>query len=488
MPRAIIKKKAEVCMKNLLLLLGLLISGLGHAQLIFRSHFGPLDVPPLFPQNNGVYVLPDEPAANQLQWIINQLAESSTSIADINAHFSAGWLSQIDAQETQAFIDSVRSSYPDAEITDLVALSAMHANVFVTGSNNNTGVILVEVSYTNGQKITAFGVTAHNGNLLYPEDMSLTLAQANNKFATMAADTGLLVAYINDNHQCEFIAGHNTNDLLATGSIFKAWVLGGLADAIDAGSLTADDDVEFVASEAVYNPSLVTREPYGTMFKLGDLSNMMMGNSDNTATDLVHEEVGRSTIDAYIDVSGVDDANVLKPMLSVNEQFHLFFSFPLSTSQNYVNDTEANQLDFINNEIVPLGPVSAFPHNNESLFTAGSWRASPMDICANMAQLRQYDPGSAAMQVVDRSFGAQAAQFRVRPHWDRVWYKGGSLVSGSTGYHVLTHAWLLENNGQWPIVVIAMTNDSGGGIDDDSGLFKVQSVLARILELVTEGL
>ena len=145
-------------MKNLLLLSGLLISGLGHAQLIFRSHFGPLDVPPLFPQNNGVYVLPDEPAANQLQWIIDQLAESSTSIADINAHFSAGWLSQIDAQETQAFIDSVRSSYPDAEITDLVALSAMHANVFVTGSNNNTGVILLEVSYTAGQKITAFGL------------------------------------------------------------------------------------------------------------------------------------------------------------------------------------------------------------------------------------------------------------------------------------------------------------------------------------------
>ena len=111
-----------------------------------------------------------------------------------------------------------------------------------------------------------------------------------------------------------------------------------------------------------------------------------------------------------------------------------------------------------------------------------------MDICANMAQLRQYDRGSAAMQMVDRSYGAQAAQFRVRPHWDRVWYKGGSLVSGSTGYHVLTHAWLLENNGQWPIVVIAMTNDSGGGIDDDSGLFKVQSVLARILELVTQGL
>ena len=215
---------------------------------------------------------------------------------------------------------------------------------------------------------------------------------------------------------------------------------------------------------------------------------MMLGNSDNTATDLVHETVGRGVIDAYIDDSGVSGANVLKPILSVNEQFHLFFSFPLATAQGYVNDSEANQLDFINNQIVPLGPVSTFPFNNESLFTAGSWRATPRDVCANMARLRQYDIGSDAMQLVDRSYGAQAAQFGVRPLWDRVWYKGGSLVSGSTGYHVLTHAWLLENNGQWPIAVVAMTNDASGGIDDDDGIFKVQSVLSRILQLAAQGL
>jgi len=160
----------------------------------------------------------------------------------------------------------------------------------------------------------------------------------------------------------------------------------------------------------------------------------------------------------------------------------------LSTAQGYVNDSETNQQTFIDTQLVPLGPVAAFPFNNESLFTAGSWRATPMDICANMARLRQYDPGSNALALVDRSYGAQAAQFRVRPNWDRVWYKGGSLVSGATGYHVLTHAWLLENNGRWPIVVVGMTNDASGGIDDDQGIFKVQSVLARILELADEEL
>lgn len=478
----------EVRMKKFVGLIFIMLFGNVQAQLIFRNHFGPLDVPPLFPQDNGVYTLPDEPAANQLQWILDQLAAESTSIADINAHFSASWLSQIDAQQTQTFIDSVRTSFPDAVITDLVALTAMHANVFVTGSNNNTGIILVEVSYTNGQRITAFGANAHNGNLQYPEDMNLTLSQAIDKFATLAANTGLLVAYINDDNACQIIEANNPNQLLATGSLFKPWVLGGLAESIDSGALSLNQNVEFVASERVFNNTLVNREPFGTQFKLIDLAGMMLGNSDNTATDLVHETVGRSGVDAYIDISGVDDADILKPMLSVNEQFHLYFSFDLATANAYVNDSEANQLDFINNQIVPLGPVSSFPFANDSLLTSGTWRATPMDVCANMATLRQYDRGSDAMFAVDRSYGAQAAQFRVRPNWDRVWYKGGSLTSGSTGYHVLTHAWLLENNGQWPIVVVGMTNDAAGGIDADSGIFKVQSVLSRILELTAQGL
>jgi len=486
--RAITEK--EVCMKTLIGLIFMLLAGHVQAQLIFRNHFGPLDIQPLFPENNGVYTLPDEPAANQLQWILEQLAAADTSIADINAHFSDGWLSQNTAQQTRDFIQAIRNDYPDAQIIDLVALTSMHAFVLIQGQNQaaNTATLLIETQYTGDKDITAFGVNFHNGNLQYPEDMNLTLSQAIDKFATMAADTGFLLAYINDDHECQIIEADNPNQLLATGSMFKPWVLGGLAEAIDDGSLTLNQNVEFVASEEVFNPSLVTREPYGTQFKLIDLATMMLGNSDNTATDLVHETVGRSGVDAYIDVSGVDDVDILKPMLSVNEQFHLYFSFDLPTANAYVNDTEANQLIFINNQIVPLGPVSSFPFVNDSLLTSGTWRATPMDVCANMAQLRQYDRDSDAMYAVNRSYGAQTTQFRVRPKWDRVWNKGGSLISGNTGYHVLTHAWLLENNGEWPIVVVGMTNDAGGGIDDESGIFKIQSVLARILELAAHGL
>ena len=137
---------------------------------------------------------------------------------------------------------------------------------------------------------------------------------------------------------------------------------------------------------------------------------------------------------------------------------------------------------FLQNQIEPLGSFAdtGGGFNNETLFVTGSWRASPADVCRAFASHRQWAAGSDALQLADRALGAQAAQPRVRPRWDRVWYKGGNLVSGANGQLVLTHAWMLENAGEDPYVVVAMLNDVNGGID----VFDTQSVLGRILQLL----
>ncbi len=470
------------------LVMCILITSSALSRPIFKASFEELDIEPLYPQVNGIFQLPAGPTSNQLDWILQQLAQSDTSIADINDHFDASWLSQITAEQTRDFIQAVRSDYPSAQVVDVVAVTPVSLNVVIQGQDANAfrSFLTLEARYSEDQKIVSFGVNFYGGTLQFPEDQSLTLDQAADKFTTLAADTGLLIAYIDENNQCQAIIDRNSDALLATGSIFKAWVLGGVAEAIEAGSVMLDQMVNLVSSERVFGGSVINREPDGTAFPLLDLAILMMGISDNTATDLVHETVGRGVIDAYIDDSGVNDTNVLKPLLSVNEQFHLFFSFDLANALQYVNGSEAFQQQFIDNTIVPLGPVSSFPFNNESLLTAGSWRATAMDICANMARLRHYEKGTNPRIMVDAAYGSQTAQSEVRNAWDRVWYKGGSLVSGTNGYHVLTHAWLLEDNGRPPFVVVGMTNDNNGGIDANDGIFKVQSVLARLLELTSE--
>lgn len=57
-----------------------------------------------------------------------------------------------------------------------------------------------------------------------------------------------------------------------------------------------------------------------------------------------------------------------------------------------------------------------------------------------------------------------------------------ALTASSADYDVLTHAWMLENAGEDPWVLVAMSNSENGGID----VYDVQSVTGRILELLDE--
>lgn len=105
-----------------------------------------------------------------------------------------------------------------------------------------------------------------------------------------------------------------------------------------------------------------------------------------------------------------------------------------------------------------------------------------MDICKTFSFLRDLPQGSDSLCMTDVALGSQVAQPDVRDHWDRVWYKGGSLTSGVNGLQVLTHAWMLENQGENPKVVITMSNDSSGGID----IYAVQSIAGRVLRLARD--
>lgn len=462
----------------------LLSPGTGRAAQVpevFADGFEAFFIAPIFPQVGGVFQLPSNATTDQLDWLMGELAaDETTTAAEVDEHFDAVWLSQISVEETRTFLQNLRTGYPDAVISDVVTVTPVRVVVVIRSpGNGHLGYVQVGARYSGARKLVQFGVNPYGGSVQYPADQVLTLTQAADRFETLSTEPGLLVARIDAFDQCVPIEARAASTTRATGSIFKLWVLAGLAEAIAQGATAPDDPVALVASE-IAPSGTINSEPLGTIFPVFDLATLMMGISDNSATDLLHEHVGRPLLDQAIAESGVDDPTVLQPLLGISEQFHLFRSFPLPEAESYVDGSEAFQADFLDDEIVPLGPVGNGPHAyfNVSLLTDGSWHASPDDICATFASLRHRR--GEALRTVEFALGASAAQPDVRGQWDRVWYKGGSLASSSL--HVLTHAWMLERNGEAPVVVVAMSNSDAGGIDQ----FDVQSVTGRILELVAE--
>lgn len=441
----------------------------------------------LYPIVDGEADIPDHPAGRQLEWILTQLASNGT-ITDsmINQRFAASWLAQNGIAATRSLLQSARSNYPGARLIDPIGMAPIAFTGVINGQNNRDAFTVLDVDLADGKinnlAFFDYGVGGQ-GTTLYGRHANLNFAQAADAIDAIAGQSSVVLARIDDNNQCQAISGRLQDTPRATASIFKIWILGGVAEAINDGSLVHDQVVPLDGSKQVRGGPLFS-QPAGTEMSIDRLSTLMLGVSDNTATDMLLGLAGRSRFNGLHAEYGHSTPNLLSPQLGISEQFHLFFSFPLPESLSYVDGTESFQQSFLEDRIVPLGSASTGGggFNHESLYVDGSWQASPMDICGAFARHRLHEPGSDEALLVERALQAQAAQPNVRENWDRVWYKGGSLESGENGNLVLTHAFMLEREGEQPIVVVAMANEPSGGID----IFEIQSIVGRLLELAQD--
>ncbi|MDJ0653763.1 MAG: serine hydrolase [Xanthomonadales bacterium] len=469
----------------MLLVVLLAAPGWSQAQgIIFVGDMEERSVDVLFPVVGGQPRLPDGPASEALQWVLQQLVPGvSPTDQEINARFSPAWLNSTPLQQTRDFLLAIQNDYPNAVVNDLIQITPMSFTGLIRGSSGNEAFVTLGAGFSSGQ-INTLGVSffgTGGGSVVFLADQGLDINQAADRFATLSTEPGLLVARVDGNDQCNTIVERNSSALRATASIFKIWVQGAVADAVADRSTTTDEIVLRADSERAPGGPVIN-EPANTPFTVDELSRLMLGQSDNTATNMLHLLTGRERNNRVVTEFGHATPEALTPFLNISEQFHLFFSFPLVTAQGYVNGTEMFQQDFVVNSIEPLGSISDGPNiaNNTSLFTTGSWRASAMDVCSALASQRTWANGSDQAMLVDRALGAGVAQPNLRNNWDRVWYKGGSLTTGGGLDVVLTHAWLLENSGEDPYVVVALSNSPNADIDG----FAIQSITGRILELL----
>lgn len=484
--------RARTSRHHALLLLLVLGPVAAQAQ-VFEDGFEAAPAPalsPLFPTVNGDVQLPPSPTATQLQWFMDKLQTGAvTTAADVQAHFADNWISGIGVQPTIDFIHSVRDTYPDAYIADvIVATPTRVVTTLHTPHNANIAYFQFGARFAGSERINFIGVNPYNHNTVqYVADQALTLPQAVDKFMTFSSDASLLVARIEANGSCTPIQARNADTLRATASIFKTWVVGATATAVRDGVLSADDTIALTSADrAPPTNDGIALEVNGTAVSVIDMARFMIGLSDNTATDHLHEALGRPRIDAFVSASGVADPDVLRPLLKIKEQFHVFRTLQRAQADAYVDGTEAYQYGVVP-QLEALGTAIGNLYHTD-LIIDGTWRATPNDICRTFATLRDFE--GPALELVDQAMGTSAGQPNVRNRWDRVWYKGGSLAQFANQYMVFTHAWMLERNGERPLVLVALSNSPTGSISGNavagSDIFDIQSVTGRMLELMSE--
>lgn len=244
----------------------------------------------------------------------------------------------------------------------------------------------VEITYA---KATLAMRMVLDGNAPYPViGLQITGANMNDdsvekvtaEISALPGVAGFQIAALSGD-KLQALVNLNPDEQLAIGSTFKLYVLAELSRSITAGERRWHDVVPLSRKSL---PSGVLQDwPDGTPLTLQTLATMMISISDNSATDILIDVLGRDKVEQTMRRSGHAQPNETSPMLTTLEMFALKMPANDDLRQRYVAASESEQRKLIETEQDRLGIKSVSVSNlaNKPLhIDTIEWFASPADI------------------------------------------------------------------------------------------------------------
>lgn len=241
---------------------------------------------------------------------------------------------------------------------------------------------------------------------------------------------------------------------MALGSEFKLVILATLVAEVEAGRRRWDDLVTLDGTERPgggYNG-----KPAGTRVTLRELARQMISVSDNSATDILTDMLGRQRIEAMQATVGWQHPERNRPWLNTMELFKLKGVGAGALGARYLRLDERGRRAMLAGEVART-PGSAvgnpFASGKPVRIKELEWFASAGDMVRVMDWLRRHSesgPGAEARAILSVNpgiFPAAAQRFAF------VGYKGGSEPG------VMTMTLLLQTRaGQWRVISAAWNN------------------------------
>lgn len=238
------------------------------------------------------------------------------------------------------------------------------------------------------------------------------------------------------------------------GSIFKLYVLLAVSAAVDEGSLSWDDTLTVSDANRSLPSGELQDEPNGTEVTVREAATATISISDNTATDMLIQEVGRAAVEEAVAASGHHDPSMMSPFMSTREMFQVGWGREESLQRWIDGSTEQRRGLLEELERAPIGPHD-IAVGGDPLWPQGvEWFATAEDLAAVHVALQERDD-PVVREVLSANAGVDAT---VQEEWDYLGFKGGS----SPG--VLTGSWVVEQDDRRFVVVIQTATDEAAGI------------------------
>ena len=397
-------------------------------------------------------VAPPETAAGaQLRWLLAATAHLPVSDGQVRAHFDAAFLAEDDAavlnQSLQAVTGAEVRSIQVSELNTVVAIVSARAapptEVWLTVDSQGLISELRISPATTGPT-------------------PATWADVDAALRSVAPQVRLLVADVS-NGSCRTVHSIDPGTAAPIGAAFKLYVLAALGHAVASGTVRWNQPLTVTAQLKSLPAGELQNEPDGTQVSVLDAAAAMTSLSDNTATDMLINLMGRSAVEDALTTTGMANPALDRPLLTTREIFVLKLRQWPALAERYISANEPSRRTLLASTVdrAPLPAVAA----------AGSWIAprdinsleyfaSASDICRAYASLAALaarpglSPIGQVLSLNDDSLALDPAQ------WKTTWFKGGSEPG------VLTMAYLATTRTGHSYVVTVLAEDPSQPINE----------------------
>ncbi|MEO1373273.1 MAG: serine hydrolase [Cyanobacteria bacterium J06635_10] len=273
------------------------------------------------------------------------------------------------------------------------------------------------------------------GLLLQPDLKISSLSDAIAEFKKLPGKVSFIVK-----EDSSIIADLNAKMPLAVGSAFKLSVLKTLKEQIASGQKSWSDIIRLQNNKKSLPSGILQSWPDNSPLTLQTLASLMISMSDNTATDIVIQQVGKDKIESISSPRN-------RPFLTTRELFTLKSSQNRQLLERYRKSDEKQRralLAELTNK--PLPDVMEFTGNPQALDV--EWFYNSEELCQLMEEVQDIPLMSINPGVANPN------------DWEKIAFKGGS----EPGVLNLT-TWLQGKNGK-QYCVVATWNNNDAPVDE----------------------
>ncbi|RUQ98981.1 serine hydrolase [Labedella endophytica] len=412
--------------------------------------------------------IPDTPVGEQVSWTLDALnGEIDPTAAEIEERLNADMLAAVTGEQLVDIVDQLAAGEPwtptSYEGTETQAVSTI--------VSDSQGSLDLQAS------VDADGLIS--GLLFQPTPADRTPAaswdELEENVEALDVPTSLRVTEVTGGETGDVVLSVGDDAAQPLGSIFKLYVLGAVVAAIEDGRIAWDDSLEITDDLKSLPSGELQDEESGTTVTVQEAAEKMIAISDNTATDMLMDAVGRESVEQALADMGHSDPSLNTPFPSTRALFQIGWGDDGALRDAWRDGDEAERralLDALPGGLIDVEPTALV----DAVWIDGvDWFASPDDLVAAHLALQELADTEAGGPVRDILSANPGFAPEVVDPFDYVAFKGGSSVG------VLAGSWYVEKGDEAYVITLQSSTENPGALVDQALYFgQAQDAMALL--------